>query len=99
MNGGKSPREKGHPVRHGARHLPHIGGKRAMMKISYGVTRDIPDGRPWPPPDSNALWAEVRRADGCTLWRAIEVAQVRSPLPRTFAIPPGSNRNGGDSHD
>jgi hypothetical protein len=48
-----------------------------MIKISHSVTSDIPDGRPWPPPDSNALWAVVRRADGCTVWRAIHL--VMSP--------------------
>ena len=50
-----------------------------MIKISRSVTNDIPDGRPWPPPDSNALWAVVRRADGCTVWRAIYL--VMSPCP------------------
>ena len=50
-----------------------------MIKISHSVTNDIPDGRPWPPPDSNALWAVVRRADGCTVWRAIHL--VMSPCP------------------
>ena len=66
------------------------GGKRAMIKISHSTTSDGPDGQPWPPPDSGALWVIVRRADGSTLWRAIELAE--SELPRTFANPPiGSN--------
>ena len=49
-----------------------------MIKITHTVTNDSPDGRPWPSPDSGALWVIVRRADGCTLWRAIQLAQVRS---------------------
>jgi hypothetical protein len=31
----------------------------------------------------------VRRVDGCTLWRAIQLAQA-GPLPRTSAISQGS---------
>jgi hypothetical protein len=58
---------------------------RHDLKISHSVTSDSPDGRPWPPSDSNALWVIVRRAQGYTLWRAIQLAEVR-PLPRTFAI-------------
>jgi hypothetical protein len=49
-----------------------------MIKIIHTVTNDSPDGQPWPPPDSGALWVIVRRADGCTLWRSIQLAQVRS---------------------
>jgi hypothetical protein len=45
------------------------------IKISHSVTSDSPDGQPWPPSDSNALWVIVRRASGYTLWRAIELAQ------------------------
>jgi hypothetical protein len=48
------------------------------IKISHSVTSDSPDGQPWPPPEGNALWVVVRRADGCTLWRVIQLAQVRS---------------------
>jgi hypothetical protein len=33
-----------------------------MIKISHSVTNDIPDGRPWPPPDRDVLRAVVRRA-------------------------------------
>src|SRR5262249_4075432 len=55
-------------------------GNRAMIKISHGLTHDTPDRRPWPPPDSNALWAVVRRADGCTLWRAIHPVMSRCPV-------------------
>ncbi len=56
--------------------------KRAMIKISHSMTSDSPDGQPWPPPESDVLWFVVRRADGCTLWRAIQLAQF-VPLPRT----------------
>jgi hypothetical protein len=80
MNGGKSPREKSHPATHGARTSPpHIGGKHAMIKISHSTTSDIPDGRPWPPPDRDVLWVVVRRANGCTLWRAIHLVISRFP--------------------
>ena len=66
--------------------------RSAMIKILHRVTGDSPDGQPWPPPDSNTLWAVVRRADGCTLWRAIQLAEVRSAAPDS-AVPRGSNRN------
>jgi hypothetical protein len=49
-----------------------------MIKISHSVTSDSPDGQPWPPSDSNALWVIVRRAEGYTLWRAIQLAQGRA---------------------
>jgi hypothetical protein len=49
-----------------------------MIKISHSVTRDSPDGQPWPPSDSSVLWVIVRRAEGCTLWRAIRLAQERA---------------------
>jgi hypothetical protein len=61
-----------------------------MIKISHSVTSDGPDGQPWPPPDSNALWVIVRRADGCTLWRAIQLLKSR-PLHRLLQFPEGSN--------
>ena len=45
-----------------------------MIKISHSMTSDSPDGQQWPPPtDSSALWVIVRRANGCTLWRAIQL--------------------------
>ena len=44
-----------------------------MIKITHTVTNDSPDGQPWPPSDSNALWVIVRRAEGYTLWRAIQL--------------------------
>lgn len=60
--------------------LPARAGKPAMI-IVRAVTSDGPDGQPWPPPDSNTLWSVVRRAGGCTLWRAIQLAEVRSAAP------------------
>jgi hypothetical protein len=60
----------------GARPAHRAGdGKRAMIKITHTVTNDSPDGQPWPPPDSNVLWAEVCRANGSTLWRALQITQ------------------------
>ena len=54
------------------------GSGSAIIEISHSVTSDSPDGQPWPPSDSDALWVIVRRADGCTLWRSMQLAQVRS---------------------
>ena len=57
------------------------------IKISNSVTSDGPDGRPWPPPEGTACWAIVRRrADGCTLWRSIELPKS-DPLPADFCNP------------
>jgi len=56
-----------------------------IIEISHSITSDIPDGRPWPPPDSNTFWALVLRADGYTLWRAIQLAQVRSAAVGIFS--------------
>ena len=63
---------------------PARGGKPAMI-IVRAVTSDGADGQPWPPPDSNTLWAVVRRADGCTHWRAIQLAQVQSAAVGIFS--------------
>jgi hypothetical protein len=57
-----------------------------MIEISHSHTRDSPDGQPWPPSDSDARWVMVRRADGHTLWRTIQLAQS-DRLPRTLTIP------------
>jgi len=57
----------------------------ATIEILHSVTSDIPDGRPWPPTERNVLWRLLRRADGFSYWRAIELAES-NPLPRTFAI-------------
>jgi hypothetical protein len=62
MNGGKSPREKHQLVRQGARHRRHTSAGSATIEILHSITSDIPDGRPWPPPDRDVLWAVVRRA-------------------------------------
>jgi hypothetical protein len=59
----------------------------AVIEILYSLTSDGPDGQPSPPPDSNTLWAVVRRVDGCTLWRAIQLAQVRSAAPDVCNFP------------
>jgi hypothetical protein len=52
--------------------------KPAKIQILHDVTNDSPDSQPWPPPETDVLWSVVRRAEGCTLWRAIQLAQVRS---------------------
>src|SRR6516162_288710 len=66
------------------------GGKPAMI-IVRAITSDGPDGQPWPPPDSNTLWAVVRRAGGCTVWRAIQLAQVEPAATDFCNLPIGSN--------
>jgi hypothetical protein len=52
------------------------------MKITRTITIDSPDGQPWPPTERNVLWRLLRRADGFSHWRAIELAES-NPLPRT----------------
>jgi hypothetical protein len=72
-------------------HIPRALGADALrpqihrIKISHSVTSDIADGRQWPPPDPDVLWVVVRRAEGCTVWRSIQLAQVR-PAAADFAI-------------
>jgi hypothetical protein len=58
--------------------LTEQGTESAGLEILHVTTSDIPDGRPWPPPNSDALWRIVRRVNGRTLWRAIQLGQVRS---------------------
>ena len=67
-------------------------GSSAMIKISHSMTSDCLDGQPWPPTERNILWRLVRRADGYSHWRAIELAES-DPLPRTLQFRRGSNRN------
>ena len=66
------------------------GTGSATIEILHSVTSDIPAGRPWPPTERNVLWRLLRRADGFSYWRAIELAES-NPLPRTLSL--GSNRN------
>src|SRR5262249_7001022 len=87
MKGRNSPGGKDHPVWHGGRHRRRTSAGIASIKISHSVTSDSPDGRPWPPPDRGAVRAVVRRVDGCTLWRAIQLAQVRSAAPDVCNFP------------
>jgi hypothetical protein len=66
-------------------------GEKPAMIIGHAVTSDGPDGQPWPPPDSNTPWTVVRRADGCTLWRTIHLAEVRSAAPDFSNLPKAAN--------
>src|SRR5262249_49735462 len=67
--------------------------KPTIMKITHTVTNDSPDGQPWPPTERNdVLWKLLRRTDDCSYWRAIELTES-DPLPRTYAISLGRNRN------
>jgi hypothetical protein len=63
-----------------------------MMKITRTVTNDSPNGQPWPPTERNVLWRLLRSADGCSHWRAIELAES-DPLPRTWQFPNGQQLN------
>ena len=63
----------------------------AVIEISYSLTSDGLDSQPRPPPDSNTLWAVVRRAGGCTVWRAIQLAQVEPAATDFCNLPIGSN--------
>jgi hypothetical protein len=65
--------------------LTEQGTGSATVEILHSVTSDSPDGQPWPPTERNILWRLVRRADDCSYWRAIKLAES-DPLPRTFAI-------------
>jgi hypothetical protein len=80
---GREPAERAARLAQGA-----SNGRPAILKIVHTITVDGPDGQPWPPPDSSALWVIVRRADGCTLWRAIDLL---SPIAATDSqFPMGS---------
>jgi hypothetical protein len=50
-----------------------------VIRITHSITCDSLDGRPWPPADGAVLWAMVRRTDGLTLWRSIELVQSDPP--------------------
>ena len=54
--------------------LTEQGTGSATIEILHSVTRDSPDGQPWPPTERNVLWRLLRRADNCSYWRAIELA-------------------------
>ncbi len=92
MNSPKTTRSGREPAGRASRLAHRAGGGNRAMQISHSLTRDSPDGQPWPPSDSNARWVVVRRADGCTLWRAIELAQVRPAATDLCNFQTGSNR-------
>ena len=73
--------------------------RKPAMIIGHAVTSDGPDGQPWPPPDSNTLWAVVRRADGRTPWRAIQLAEVRSAAPGFCNFPKAATEMKGSRYD
>jgi hypothetical protein len=52
---------------------------RPGLDITHAVTCDGPDGRQLPPPDDAALWAVVRRANGVTYWRSIQILPSDPP--------------------
>jgi hypothetical protein len=70
-----------------------------MIKILHTATSDCPDGQPWPPPGSEVLWVIVRRAEGCTLWRAIQLDLVRSAATDFCNFPEAATAMKGSQHD
>jgi len=58
------------------------------LKIMHSITCDALDGQPWPPPDDAALWAVVRRANGLTLWRSIQLDQMNAPAATATPVRP-----------
>jgi hypothetical protein len=86
MNSSKTTRRGRKPAGRVAQ-LPHQVRHRkpASIKITRTITSDSADGQPWPPTERSVLWRLLRRADDCSYWRAIELAES-DPLPRTFAI-------------
>ena len=88
MNSFKTTRRGRKPAGRFAQ-LPHRvrHGKPATIKIAYAVTRDSADGQPWPPTErTDVSWRLLRRADDCSYWCAIELAES-DPMPRIFVIP------------
>ena len=53
------------------------------------VTSDGPDGRPWPPTESNVLWVIVARADGCTV--CVQSSLLSPTLSRTLQFLEGQH--------
>ena len=51
----------------------------ATHQVLCGCLTDSPDGQPWPPSDSNALWVIVRR------WRLHALARNQLAQVRTAA--------------
>jgi hypothetical protein len=70
-----------------------------LLKISHTITSDDFYGLPWPPSDSNALWVIVRRAEGYTLWRAIQLAEVRSAASDFCNFPKAATATKESRHD
>jgi hypothetical protein len=74
--------------------------KPAKIQVLHEVTSDCPDGQPWPPPGSSeVLWVIVRRAEGCTVWRAIQLALVRSAATDFCNFPEAATAMKGCQHD
>jgi hypothetical protein len=48
------------------------------LSITHILTRDDPDGQPWPPAD-DVMWVVVRSANGFTLWRCISITPSEPP--------------------
>jgi hypothetical protein len=82
MNSPNTTRRGREPAGRAARLAPRADDGKRAMQISHSLTCDSPDGQPWPPSESDALWVMVRRADGCTLWRQLSLLKS-DPLPRT----------------
>jgi hypothetical protein len=49
--------------------------------ITHSITHDSLDGQQWPPPDDDALWVVVRRGNGLTTWRSMQLLPSDPPPP------------------
>ncbi len=94
MNSSKTTRRGPKPAGRVAQ-LPHRvrHGNPASIKITRTVTSDSLDGQPWPPTERNVLWRLLRRTDGRSHWRAIELAQIRATKRTSMKRDEAGNRN------
>jgi hypothetical protein len=68
----------------------------AALDIRHATTSDCLGGQPWPPVGDR--WVIVRRANGHTLWRTIQLLPSDPPPADVHPCFGGSNRNERYSH-
>jgi hypothetical protein len=56
----------------------------AALDIRHATTSDCPDGAPWPPAGNG--WVMVRRGNGLTLWRSIQLLPSDPPPADAHSI-------------
>jgi hypothetical protein len=62
----------------------------AVLDIRHATTSDCPDGAPWPPAGDG--WVMVRRANGFTFWRSIQLDQMNAPAATATPVRPTHRR-------